>query len=91
MRNTTKFVTSIFPTLQSAINEDLHDMLVSMQDFADEIEFIRQCLRKLEIDTGHPICYAFWYQYSLQSDAGWLHCSDESEVITEATRILKSI
>lgn len=86
---TKKFNKYISKDLYSFIEEDLSDVLDMMDIYSDEIEFIRQCLKKIGIEASHPICFAMWHKYSLQSSAGWLTCNTESEVITEAKRIIK--
>lgn len=86
---TKEFSKWLYPHLYTFIEEDLSDVLGMMSEHSNEIEFIRQCLRKIDIDASHPICFAMWRKYSLQSSAGWLNCENESEVLTEAKRILK--
>ena len=86
---TKDFSKRLYPDLYSFIEEDLSDVLGMMGDHSNDIEFIRQCLLKIGIDASHPICFAMWRKYSLQSSAGWLNCSNESEVLTEAKRVMK--
>ena len=51
-----KFTSSVLTDLHFYIEEDLSDVLDNMSSYPDEIEFIRQCLKKIDIDFSHLMC-----------------------------------
>jgi len=66
------------------IDVDVYDL----REWADDIVYIRQALKTINIHTSHLMCYSFWVKYSSDMSAGWLQIS-ENDVVREARRILR--